>query len=330
MRKIILPVLLLLVVAGGVYWEWLKPEGAGREGIILHGNVDVRQIALAFDVNGRILDLRAEEGDAVRKGDVLGKLDTRILELQARQAEAQAEAQRQALLKIRNGARPEELAQARARLRSAEAAARRAEADLARVSRLQGSGSASAQAADHARSEAEAARAQVAETEAALKLLEEGPRIEDLAAAEAQLAAAEAALATFRFQIGQGTLHAPADAVVRSRLLEPGDQAGPQRPVYALAVNRPKWIRVYVSEPDLNRIAPGMEAEIVTDGDPGASFDGRVGYISSVAEFTPRTVQTEELRTSLVYEVRVVVEDGADRLRLGQPVTVRLQAESLP
>src|SRR5687768_2756645 len=120
MRKIILPILLLIALAAGGWWWWRDNRDSTDTGdLLLHGNVDIRQIALAFDVSGRILELYAEEGNAVRKGDVLGSLDTRILELQARQAEAQAEAQRQALLKIRNGARPEELAQAGARLASA-------------------------------------------------------------------------------------------------------------------------------------------------------------------------------------------------------------------
>src|SRR5690606_27278564 len=127
-------------------------------------------------------------------------------------------------------------------------------------------------------------------------------------------------------QIAQGELVAPANAVVRSRLLEPGDMAAPQRPVFALALTHPKWIRVYVSEPELGRIRPGMAARVFTDAHPGEPIAGTVGYISSVAEFTPKTVQTQEQRTSLVYETRIRVEDLDDVLRLGQPATVHLIA----
>ena len=147
-----------------------------------------------------------------------------------------------------------------------------------------------------------------------------------MAGAEAQLKAAQAQLALLRHQIAQGELQAPADAVVRSRLLEPGDMATPQRPVFALALTQPKWVRVYVGEPDLGKVRPGMAARVVTDTRPDRPVAGKVGYISSVAEFTPKTVQTEELRTSLVYEMRVLVEDPADALRLGQPATVHLDA----
>jgi len=104
----------------------------------------------------------------------------------------------------------------------------------------------------------------------------------------------------------------------------------PATAVFALALTEPKWVRVYVTEPDLGRIRPGMAAQVFTDSRPDQSVAGRVGYISSVAEFTPKPVQTEELRTSLVYEVRVIVQDGNDALRLGQPVTVRIATGTMP
>ena len=150
----------------------------------------------------------------------------------------------------------------------------------------------------------------------------------DIAAAEAQLKASEAQLAQLRHQIDLGRLRAPTDAVVRSRLREPGDMVTSQVPVFTLALTKPKWVRVYVGEPDLGKIKPGMAAQVFTDSHPDRPIAGKVGYISSVAEFTPKSVQTEELRTSLVYEVRVVVEDPGNVLRLGQPATVRLTVGS--
>lgn len=326
MRKFILLAVLLLATLAGVTWWWQQRNVTASGDIVVYGNVETRQVSLAFDGAGRVLALLAEEGDRVRKGDVLARLDTRLIELEARQAEAGIAAQQQNLQKLKNGARPEEIAQAEAQLASARAAADRARADLARIEQLHAGGSASTQMRDHARSESEAAAARLAEAQAALHLIRAGAREEDLLAAEAQLAAAEAGLALIRHRIEQGTLRAPVDALVRARMVEPGDQAGPQRPVYALAIDRPKWIRVHVTEPDLGRVREGMAAAVYTDTDPGDPVSGRVGYISSVAEFTPRAVQTEELRTSLVYEMRVIVDDEADRLRLGQPVTVRIPA----
>ena len=125
-------------------------------------------------------------------------------------------------------------------------------------------------------------------------------------------------------QLADAELLAPIDAVVRSRLMEPGDMASPQRPVFSLAITDPKWVRAYVSEADLGKVHPGTKATVTVDSFPDRGFDGWVGFISPVAEFTPKAVQTEELRTSLVYEVRVFVKDPADDLRLGMPATVHL------
>lgn len=326
-KKMLLPAVLLAL--GGVLFIvlWQGRGSAKHQELVLHGNVDIRQISLAFDGSGRIARLHAEEGDRVRAGAVLAELDTRTLALQADQAQAQIDVQTQTLLRLSHGSRPQEIAQARSRLTEAQADAQRAQSDLTRLQGIftstQGR-AVSAQDLDRARSTAAAARARAEEARQGLRLTELGPRAEDVAAAQAGLAAARAQLALLRHQIALGTLTAPADAVVRSRLLEPGDMVTPQRPVLALALTRPKWVRVYVSEPDLGRIKPGMSAHVLIDSQPRQPIPGKVGYISSVAEFTPKNVQTEELRTSLVYEVRVWVEDPQDVLRLGQPATVHL------
>lgn len=330
MKKAVI-VLLLIIVAAAAGWYWSSHRDTRDAGeLTLYGNVDIRQVSLAFDGSGRISQLGVEEGDRVTAGQVIGRLDTKTLELQAEQQEANVEAQRQTLAKLRNGSRPEEVAQVRAQLASAEATATRSDQDYARAVSLQrsASGAISQQNMDQRRADAEAAWAKVNEVRAALELAEAGSRSEDIAGAEAQLKAAEANLALLKHQIDQGQLRAPVDAVVRSRLREPGDMVTASAAVVSLALTDPKWVRVYVSEPDLGRISPGMEASISTDSHPDQPVKGRIGYISSVAEFTPKSVQTEELRTNLVYEVRVVVEDAGNVLRLGQPATVRISIET--
>lgn len=328
MKKKSFAVLLVAVAVAAAGWVWWQGRNHGdARTLVLYGNVDIRQISLAFDASGRVVAVRAEEGDHVKAGAVLALLDTRALELQADEARAQVEVRRQALLRLRNGSRPQEIALARDRLAAAQANASRLAQDLTRLqsaaANTQGRG-VSAQDLDRARSNLQAARAQAAAQQETLRLAELGPRQEDVAGAQAQLDAAKAQLAFLQYQIDQGELKAPADAVVRSRLLEPGDMATPQRPVFALVLTRHKWVRVYVSETDLGKIRPGMAARVFTDSQPDRPVDGKVGYISSVAEFTPKPVETQALRTSLVYEVRVRVEDNDDALRLGQPVTVRL------
>lgn len=328
MKKILVVLLLALVAGGGWFW-WQRHSAPDGGDLVLFGNVDIRQVSLAFDGGGRIVELGVEEGDLVTAGQVIARLDTEALGLQAKAREAAVEARRQSLLELRAGSRPEEVAQARATLAGAEADATLANLNRDRTTRLITSNSSpvSQQDMDRATAASQSAKAAVDHASAALDLILAGPRAEDIAAAEADLRSAEAELELLRYQIGQGELRAPAEAVVRSRLREPGDMVTAQSPVVALALTEPKWVRVYVGEPDLGRLRPGMSAEVLTDSQPGEPIHGRIGYISSVAEFTPKTVQTAELRTSLVYEVHVIVEDGADRLRLGQPVTVRIAPE---
>ncbi len=327
-KLLLLAILLLLAVGGGWYW-WSHRHASGNGDLVLHGNVDIRQVALAFDGSGRIAELKVEEGDLVRGGDVIGRLDTEALQLQSKAQEAVVEARRQTLLELRAGSRPEEVAQARATLAGAKADFALANLNRERTARLITSNSSAVSQLDMDRAEAAAqsAAAQVDHASAALDLMLAGPRAEDIAGAEAQLRSAEAELELLRYQLDQGELRAPANAVIRSRLREPGDMVTAQSPIFALALTDPKWVRVYVSEPDLGRIKPGMAAEVLTDSGP-EPVPGTIGYISSVAEFTPKAVQTEELRTSLVYEARVIVDDPDDRLRLGQPVTVRVAPEA--
>jgi len=151
-----------------------------------------------------------------------------------------------------------------------------------------------------------------------------GPRQEDIDQAEAQLRGNEAQLAFLRQQLADAELHAPLDAVVRSRLMEPGEMASPQRPVFSLAIVDPKWVRTYVSEPNLARARTGMRVFVTVDSFPGRQFDGWIGFVSPVAEFTPKNIETTELRTSLLYEVRAFVKDPGNELPLGMPATVRL------
>lgn len=326
-KPLILAILIVgALLAGGFSW-WRHRQPDNTNSLVLHGNVDIRQVSLAFDGSGRVAELRAQEGDRVKAGAVLARLDTSTLRLQADQSRAQSEAQQQNLLRLQRGARPEEVAQARSRMAAAQADAARADQEAARLqdvaSATQGRGVA-AQELDRVKTAAQVARARANEQAQALQLLERGARAEDVAGAQAQLKASQAQLALLQHQIDLGELKAPADGVVRSRLMEPGDMATPQRPVFALALAGPKWVRVYVSEPDLPRVRPGMAVRVVTDGRPGNALAAQIAFISPVAEFTPKSVQTEELRTSLVYEMRVRVDDTGDVLRMGQPATVQV------
>ena len=329
MRRVIL-IVVLLAVAGavaGVPWWFTQRHRAAQE-LTLYGNVDLRQVELAFNNGERIAEVLVQEGDRVRRGEVLARLDTRRLEPQVAQAEAQAAAQRHIVERLRHGSRPEEIAQARANLESAQADAANARRQYERLKSLLersvGGGAVSQQDVDNAKAAWDVAEAKLVVTQKALALAIAGPRPEEVAEAVARLRAAEAQLALLQQQLADAQLVSPVNGIVRTRLMEPGEMASPQKPVFSLAVTDPKWVRAYVSEPDLGKVSPGMAASVAVDSFPGRRFEGWVGFISPVAEFTPKAVQTQELRPSLVYEVRVFVQDPGDALRLGMPATVSL------
>jgi HlyD family secretion protein len=327
---LILLVLAVIGAAGGAAWWWTHRERQATE-LVLYGNLDLRQVMLAFNCNNeRISQVLVQEGDRVYKGQVLARLDTSRLEPQVAQTEAMASAQKHVVERMHNGSRPEEIAQARANLDSAKVDAANARRQYERFSKLATSGGVSKQDLDNSKAALDMAEARVAVNQKALDLLVIGPRKEDIAQAEAQLRANEAQLAYLKQQLADAQLVAPSEAVVRTRLLEPGEMASPQKPVFSLAIIDPKWVRAYVSEPDLGKVRPGMKASIMVDSFPDRRFEGWVGFISPVAEFTPKPVQTPELRTSLVYEVRVFVNDPSDVLRLGMPATVYLPLAQEP
>jgi len=330
-KKPFIAAAVILVAGGAALAWWLHRAPAPRNELTLYGNVDLRQVSLAFNGSERIARLAVEEGDHVKAGQVLGELDVKSLQLRADQARAQIGVSQQALDRLQAGNRPEEIAQARSQVASAEADARLAQQQVERlqaISQSTGGRGVSQQDTDAAQARRKVAQAQLESARKAAQLAVTGPRKEDIAQGVAQLASSRAALALLEHQIAESTLKAPIDAVVRARLMEPGDMASPQRPVFTLAVTSPKWVRAYVAEPDLGRIRSGMPARVVTDSAPDQPIEGRIGYISSVAEFTPKTVQTEELRSTLVYEVRVLADDSADRLRLGMPATVHIALDA--
>ena len=310
----------------GLGW-WLNDRDRTRSELVLYGNVDLRQVELPFNGSERVAAVLVQEGDRVRKGQVLARLDTSRLAPQVAQADATVAAQRQAVARLMNGSRPEEIAQARANLALAVADAREARSRHARMQTLSASSAGRAvsrQDLDDAAASAEAADARVMVNRKALDLAVAGPRKEDIAEAQARLQANEAQLALLKQQLTDAELTAPLDAVVRSRIVEPGEMASPQKSAFTLAITDPKWIRAYIAESDLGHVHPGMTAAVTVDAFPGRRFAGWVGFISPVAEFTPKSVQTEELRSSLVYEIRVFVQDASDVLRLGMPATVHL------
>lgn len=330
-KKIIAGVVILaLAVVAGVVWLHSR-NNEDKNHLTLYGNVDIRQVSLAFEDSGRIAALMVEEGDKVKAGQVVATLDTHALKIQEKQAEARLDAEKQTVREQQSGARPEEIARSKAQLASAVAQQTKARQDLSRIQSIASNTSGkgiSKQEMDTAINNLSIAQASVKERQAGLELMVKGVRKEQREATVAQVKALEADLELLQYRLSQAELRAPVNAEVRARLQEAGDMTSAQKAVYTLALSDPKWVRVWVNESDLGRIKSGMSADIVTDSFPDKPVTGKIGYISSVAEFTPKSVQTEELRTNLVYEVRIVVKDPDNVLRMGQPATVTINTPS--
>jgi HlyD family secretion protein len=333
-RQLLIVALAAVVCAGvGAAW-WMAHSRKPTDVLILNGNIDLRQVELAFNDSDRIEAVLVQEGDRLSRGQTVARLDVSRLQPQVAQVEAQTAAQQAVVERMHAGNRPQEIAEAKATLAAADADAVNARGQYQRAASLWGAGAGQAavsrQDVDNAKAAADAADARLTAQRKAYELEVLGPRREDVAQAEAQLRASQAQLAVLRRQLADAVLVSPIDGVVRARLMEPGEMATPQRPVITIAETNPKWVRAYVTEPDLVRVHPGMAATVSADGFPGRAYRGWVGFVSSVAEFTPKTVQTTELRTSLVYEIRVFVTDPDDDLRLGMPATVRLRLAAPP
>jgi HlyD family secretion protein len=326
MKKVILIVGLVAVgaIVGIVgYQRVLASEREAALGELrIFGNIDIRDAQLAFFNTERIASVRVEEGDRVEGGDLLATLHTERLRAEIDGAEARIRAQAALVQRLENGSRPQEIAQGRAEVAAADARIANIEREIERLEATAKSGASSAQALDDAQARLHVEREARQVRAEALALLIEGPRQEDIAQARATLDAWRADLDLLNRRLIDSELRAPAKGVIQSRILEVGEMASPERPVFTLALTDPKWVRAWVPESDLGRIALGMRATIRSDSFGGRTYEGRVGFISPVAEFTPKSVETQELRTRLVYQVRVIVDDPADELRLGMPVTV--------
>jgi HlyD family secretion protein len=293
-RRLIIVLVIVFGIGAGTYF-FIQGREAPVSRLQLYGNVDVRQIELAFHATGRIENLLIEEGDVVKPGQLVAEIDPVRYEAGVARASAEVAAQKQVLARLLAGSRPEEIQEARARVKAAAAALEDAKAVYERTKVLARNRSTSQQQLD----DTEAAfRSAGANLEAALKLAER--------------------------ELADTKLYAPKSGVIQDRILEPGDMAFPATPVFTLALTNPVWIRAYVSEPDLGKIAPGMRAYVRTDSFPDKNYEGWIGFISPTAEFTPKQVQTTELRTKLVYRIRIYACNPKNELRLGMPVTVAI------
>ena len=332
-KRIIRLVFLALIVAAGSYGVY-RYAGNGTEKtadiLKIYGTIDIRDASLAFNEQERIAEVLVEEGARVKAGQVLARLKTDRLKAAIVETQARIAAQQAVVKRLKAGNRPQEIAQARAEVEAAQARADNAARVLARLEQTSGSGATSQQDLDDARSRLMVERAQLKVRDKILNLLREGPRQEDIAAAEHNLAALQANRSLLSIRLDDMTLTAPTDGIIQNRILEPGEMAGPSRPVFTLALNDPKWVRAYVPEPYLSRINLGMPARILSDSFPGHPFKPKIcapnccmkrGSLS----LTPRIDGVWECRSPSL--LIIIKEQGAQVLPCRHPPGLLRKAE---
>lgn len=324
-----MPVKQRLIIAGSVIaigllvWLGYQRFVIG-DAVTMYGNVDIRQVDLAFMVDGKLAEVLVDEGAEVKAGDVIARLDATPYKYAAAQAEAVlAQAQANADKAVA-GSRSKEIDAARAQVAQARAQLANAEAAFKRRRELARDDAVSKQALDDAERDVSVARATLAARTSALDLAVEGSRSEDVVAAKAQAAAAQAAFDQAKYRLAQTEIKAPNDGTILTRIREPGAVVGPSAPVLTLSLTSPVWVRTYIDGAHLGRVPPGARVRVVTDAKEGKVYDGTVGFVSPTAEFTPKAVETPELRTDLVYRLRIIVANPDQSLRQGMPVTISL------
>lgn len=323
-RNIILIILCLIGLGVSTFFfvEWKK--NTLKNEITVHGNVDIRQVDLGFRVGGRIKTLNFEEGDLVKVGDVLATLDDVPYQNEFHSAKAQLAQAAADLEKKKTGNRAEEIQQATSAVAERQATYDNAVRIFRRQEELVKSKAASIQTYDNAVQQKIESKARLDNAKEFLHLMKAGFRIEDIRASEASFDLAKANLEIAQTNLNDTKLIAPSDGIIFSRIREVGAIVGIGATVYSLSLHHPVWIRAYVSETNLGKIKPGGEALVFTDSNPTTPFKGQIGFISPQAEFTPKNVETEELRPDLVYRIRILTDDPKGDLRQGMPVTVKL------
>jgi len=316
-----IPIAVAVALAGVALAWWLRSDRDVNAALTLYGNVDIREVDLAFRVPGRLTQMAFEEGDRVEEGALLARLDDEPYRQEAASAAARVDLASAKLSLFISGSRPQEIQRAEAGVREARAALVNAEGELGRQRGLAEQDATSERRLDDAVARHEEASARLGAAQEALDLAREGFRAEEIAAAEAEVALARADAERANTLRSDTELRAPAGGTLLSRIREPGAILRAGDAVYTLSLDRSVWIRAYVDEPDLGRVAPGMRVWIESDSTEGR-FEGQVGFISPRAEFTPKSVETESLRTALVYRLRIVVLEPDGSLRQGMPVTI--------
>ncbi len=319
MKKAI-ALILILAAAGGAYW-WHTHGGPEqpKNKVFVSGTIETTEVDLAFRINGQIVAYPVEEGDRVKAGQIVSRLDTDTLESQRRAAQAAAEAAKALLDELERGSREEDIEMAKAQLEAAKHRLKLAKAEYDRHLPLLKEGVISTSDFDAIETRYQVASAERENAAQQLRELVAGPREEQIRAARNRYERAKWQVKRIELDIGYSTLSSPIDGVMLIKSNEAGEVVLPAATVGTLAEIDEVWLKGYVSELHLGRIKLGQTAEITIDTYPDKIYKGTVTFISSRAEFTPKNVQTKEERIKQVYRVKITIPNPHHELKIGMP-----------
>jgi membrane fusion protein YbhG len=297
------------------------------------GNVEATEVQVSPKVGGQMLELKVDEGDRVKDGQVIAVLDTTDARLALQRARADRDQASAQLALLEAGSREEDIRQAQAQVSSAEAdeAGARddlasAETDLKRFESLLASHSGTEKQRDDAatrknlaQAKLQAAADRVRAAREGLVHLQKGPRPQEISAARARVASTEAQIATLEQSITDATVIAPISGIVSQKFADAGEILAPRTPIVSIVDLDHAWADIYIDEPIIPRLRLGQPATVFDDAG-GAGLEGTVTFISPKAEFTPKNVQTAEERSKLVYRIKVTVDNSKGILKQGMPV----------
>ena len=320
-KYLVVGAILVLAIAAGGY-AWYAYHGRDKP-LSLSGNVDIREVNLSFRIGGRLKALAVDEGAHIHAGDLLGELDAEPYRIALDDAQSANAALQAHKALYREGYRQEDIEQARANLDARVATQVNAEQVYQRQLKLADTGASAQKALDDARGQRDQAVALTAAARQQFQELSRGYRKHEVEEVDANAARAAAQLEQARLQLADTRLTAPADGTILTRAVEPGSMLAAGSTVLTLSLDRPVWVRTYVGESDLGKVAPGRRVKVYTDA-RAQPYNAVIGFVSPTSEFTPKNVETQDLRTALMYRLRVIVEDPDAALRQGMPVTVKL------
>jgi len=326
--KRLIPILILLcaAVAAGVYFfpRYVKKPAPANE-ITLSGNIEAHESLVSFKVQGRIVQLPVEEGQQVAQGALLAQLEDADLKQRVRIDESTVDVREKNLALTLAGTREQEIRASQQAVIDAQADFNQKTLDNQRAVELYARDEISTQDRDLAATALKRSEASLKAAEQRYNEAVEGSRKEDIAIARANLNQADADLGLSRIDLSYTTLRAPAAGVITVRQAELGEVVAPGSPVVTLADLDHIWLRAYIAEIDLGRIHWGQDATITTDTYPGKQYHGRISFISPDAEFTPKSVQTYKERVTLVYRIKIDIDNPNHELKPGMPADAHLE-----